>query len=683
MRRTFLLYKEKFYITGSQSMKFKKSFFALLICVLVLPLIFKTLTVSAEDVTNSKITMKYYNGSAWIDFNKTAETEQITGIRLTTKSNDYYLKYETQNEGVGKFYSSVKSNDLSETAYAGTGHKESNQRSVQLIRINAYRSSDNHIINSEIVVMYRVKSNGKWLPWVSNANSKIRENIKNKYLVNDEVDLVSTYSGILNYNITGIEIRLFEEYDNSFNEITLSGNEYKPQMEYTVDNSTFNSFEVSTAIEESVSAIKITTDTDKPYYLSYCVRAQGTSGYYSTVDTTEDDYAGVIGKPIQTLKINAYAKGQITPIKEKIVVMYRVYTTKWLPWVSNADPEWMQSVKLKYKIAGSLDTKSGYAGVVGTNIKAVEIRVFEENEIMTSCANQNSKIIEVPYINQIESGFPTGCESASTVMAINHSGINITVDEFVDNYLDKDQNTHNFNPNTHFGGNPRNNSGMGCYAPVIMNALDKILENDTHYAKNVSDTPLSQLCSEYLDNGIPVIVWATMDMNEGSIVNYDEGLIWRAPEHCLLLVGYDDYCYIFHDPLRNKYIHYLKADVETAYEFMLSQSIVILNDPQQTILNSDGLIVKKIDSDGNLTSYVYDENNILIKSVNGKNADVNCDGKEDIRDFVTIKNVATYSIEDILKSCDLNSDNITNGEDVTILIKFLLGSCFYENNLIH
>lgn len=663
-------------------MKFKKSLIALLICVFVLPLILKTFTVSAEEVTDSKITMKYYNGSAWVDFDTTAEAERITGIRLTTSSDSYYLKYETQNEGVGKFYSSVKSSDMSETAYAGTGDKESNQRSVQLIRINAYRTSDDHKINSEIVVMYRVKSNGNWLPWVSNANSQIREKIKNEYFINDEVDLVSTYSGITNYNITGVEIRLFEELDNSFNEIILSENEYKPQLQYTVNNTTFNSFEVATQIEESISAIRITTDTDKPYYLSYCVRAEGKSGYYSTVDSIEDDYAGVIGNPIQTLKINAYAKGQITPLKERIVVMYRVYTTKWLPWVSNADPEWMQSVKLKYKIAGPLDTKSGYAGVVGTNIKAVEIRVFEENEVMTSCSNQNSKTIEAPYINQIEAGFPTGCESVSTVMALRYSGIDITVDKFVDDYLEKDQNSHNFNPNTHFGGNPRNDSGMGCYAPVIMNSLDKILENDTHYAQNVSGTPLSQLCTEYIDNGIPVIIWATMDMNEGKIVDYPEGLTWRSPEHCLLLVGYDDYCYIFHDPLRDKYIHYLKADVETAYEFMLSQSVVILNNPEQTVLNSDGLLVKKIDKDGNLTSFVYDNNNILIKTVKGKNADVNCDGKEDIRDFVTIKNVAASSIEDVLNSCDVNSDDTTNGEDITILIKFLLGFCFYENNVI-
>ena len=73
-----------------------------------------------------------------------------------------------------------------------------------------------------------------------------------------------------------------------------------------------------------------------------------------------------------------------TKVTENIVVMYRAYTAedKWLPWVSNADPEWMESVKLKYNIAGDLDkTPDGFAGIDGHNIKAVEIRLFEEESI--------------------------------------------------------------------------------------------------------------------------------------------------------------------------------------------------------------------------------------------------------------------------------------------------------------
>ena len=37
--------------------------------------------------------------------------------------------------------------------------------------------------------------------------------------------------------------------------------------------------------------------------------------------------------------------------------MYRAYEDgAWLPWVSNADPEYMRSVQSKFNLGGTLDT---------------------------------------------------------------------------------------------------------------------------------------------------------------------------------------------------------------------------------------------------------------------------------------------------------------------------------------
>ena len=46
------------------------------------------------------------------------------------------------------------------------------------------------------------------------------------------------------------------------------------------------------------------------------------------------------------------------------------------------------------------------------------------------------KIISVPYIDQSVK-YPTGCESVSTVMLLQYLGYEITVDEFIENYLEK------------------------------------------------------------------------------------------------------------------------------------------------------------------------------------------------------------------------------------------------------
>ena len=46
------------------------------------------------------------------------------------------------------------------------------------------------------------------------------------------------------------------------------------------------------------------------------------------------------------------------------------------------------------------------------------------------------KIISAPYIDQSVK-YPTGCESVSAVMLLQYLGYEITVDEFIENYLEK------------------------------------------------------------------------------------------------------------------------------------------------------------------------------------------------------------------------------------------------------
>ena len=194
---------------------------------------------------------------------------------------------------------------------------------------------------------------------------------------------------------------------------------------------------------------------------------------------------------------------------------------------------------------------------------------------------------DVPYINQIER-YPTGCESVSTVMALNYVGIDITVDQFINNYLDigtlpyLDQNGNKIgsNPEKAFPGNPYTQEGYGCYAPVIVNAVNKFIDNNEYEIQAIYNKSISELCADYIDKGIPVILWVTIDMKpprpgnswvdeEGETIN------WIIPQHCALLVGYDNDYYYFNDPMRSKMFKYDKDVVETAYEGMKKQAVVI------------------------------------------------------------------------------------------------------------
>ena len=291
----------------------------------------------------------------------------------------------------------------------------------------------------------------------------------------------------------------------------LSGGKVASTLSYIDEDSNWHSF-TSTASSVHINGIKIKTDKDKPYYLLYRTWNEGKSYYYPFVKSTENDYAGYPGGIVQLLNIQVYSKDDVK-LTSGVVVMYRVHVGgSWLPWVSNTDPKWMRSVQTKYNLGGTLDTGASYAGIDGQNINGVEIYIYEENEIYTKPQTPigNSKIIQAPFISQLGK-YPTGCESVTTVMALNHIGIDISVDKFLDSYLTKTGVP--FDPNISFGGNPRYTSGYGCYAPVIKKALDKALSGQKYTAKQLYGVSLKNLCSNYIDNGFPVSLWATMYMN--------------------------------------------------------------------------------------------------------------------------------------------------------------------------
>jgi uncharacterized protein YvpB len=212
-------------------------------------------------------------------------------------------------------------------------------------------------------------------------------------------------------------------------------------------------------------------------------------------------------------------------------------------------------------------------------------------------------MIDAPFIDQREK-YPTGCESVTAVMALNHAGVEITPDEFIDTYLEKGSvpcgnggAIVGANPRNAFVGNPYSPNDYGCYAPVIKKAIEKILcgnENTgvassteagasaSHAVSDVSGIPLEQLCAMYIREGIPVILWATMYMRHTyrgdtwrDETDASTSIRWRNNEHCLLLVGYDKDHYYFNDPLLGAKTRFTKSATKRAYKSMFKQALVI------------------------------------------------------------------------------------------------------------
>jgi uncharacterized protein YvpB len=203
-----------------------------------------------------------------------------------------------------------------------------------------------------------------------------------------------------------------------------------------------------------------------------------------------------------------------------------------------------------------------------------------------------AKLIKVDYMNQSDK-YPTGCESISTIMCLHYWKIDITPEEFIDKYLEKgnidEKNGQLFAPNPFdkFVGSPYSKFSFGCYEPVIEKALNKLMSDKqlSFEVKNLNNAPMDTIIKEYIDKNIPVIFWATMDLKESfftriwTVPETGEKYQWKAREHCMLLVGYDNEKdgYYFNDPLNNNgIILYNKALVEKRHEEQFSNAIAIV-----------------------------------------------------------------------------------------------------------
>ncbi|MBP0966445.1 MAG: C39 family peptidase [Oscillospiraceae bacterium] len=199
---------------------------------------------------------------------------------------------------------------------------------------------------------------------------------------------------------------------------------------------------------------------------------------------------------------------------------------------------------------------------------------------------ENGHIIEnVPHIMQF-SEYLTACESVSAVELLRYYGIDMDLDLFVNGFLPvadypgtgEDGEMHGESPWEYFIGDPNSPDGFGCYSGALVSAINKIKSG---LAVMLRYQPLEKLCSDYIDKGQPVIIWATMYMDypQDSMQWYlPDGRLFTftIPEHALLLIGYDEYYYYFSDSLQyGDIVGYSKAMTERAYDGLQMQAVAI------------------------------------------------------------------------------------------------------------
>lgn len=185
---------------------------------------------------------------------------------------------------------------------------------------------------------------------------------------------------------------------------------------------------------------------------------------------------------------------------------------------------------------------------------------------------------DFPVLSQYPE-LPTGCEVTSLTMVLNFNRLAADKCDIADNYLEKGEvGTVDFC--VAFEGDPRDEGSYGCYAPVIVKAADKYLtaNNSSLKATDLTGTGFTDLFA-YIDQGIPVIVWGTLDCEEGhySVTWEVDGkeLAWFTPEHCMVLLGYSDYQVWVADPVHGDIQVFDRELFRVRYESLGQQAVVI------------------------------------------------------------------------------------------------------------
>ena len=203
--------------------------------------------------------------------------------------------------------------------------------------------------------------------------------------------------------------------------------------------------------------------------------------------------------------------------------------------------------------------------------------------------NPNNYLIKnVPFIAQ-NPKYPNGCEAASTTMLLNYYGMNITLTDFINNYLDmdkvyrKDGVLYGPNPEISYAGDPASaRGGWGCFPTAIENAVNKLINKKYNNKHTVKKNTLNTSLQELTKSKKPIAIWTTItyDVVKGNYTwkSYDGKVTYTYPKdlHVIVVIGQDDNYYFVNDPLKksgNTKIE--KSKLEKSFDSMGRRAIMI------------------------------------------------------------------------------------------------------------
>lgn len=166
----------------------------------------------------------------------------------------------------------------------------------------------------------------------------------------------------------------------------------------------------------------------------------------------------------------------------------------------------------------------------------------------------NAQINTTPILQMPE--LPTGCESVALTMALNSYGFDLDKTAIASDWMIHNDENYVLG----YAGDPFSDNGAGIFPPGLCDTANNFLKSKgyPHKAYDVTGMEIEDLL-EYIADGIPVVVWTTIDYTDprysGSEITYNERTYrWYSNEHCVMLGGFDqgDSSVTVYDPMLGK-----------------------------------------------------------------------------------------------------------------------------------
>ena len=250
--------------------------------------------------------------------------------------------------------------------------------------------------------------------------------------------------------------------------------------------------------------------------------------------------------------------------------------------------EFLQDSKNGWKKVRNSDGIVGYT-LIKSNYYLDEKPTNTDNTFEISSDNiiTSYHIKNVPYLNQISLGYPTGCEAVSAAMLLKYKGYDVSAQNIIDNtrngskkYKAENGLWYGANPFEEFVGHPSRGLSKGSYGVFAKPITEAMQVYAGSRVKNISGVSENELFNQ-VSKGNPVVVWCVKNggnLTQGVTWNYEDGsgtFQELVGEHCAVLIGYDENYVYLNDPSAGKNVKQSRSKFISNWKTLFSQAIIV------------------------------------------------------------------------------------------------------------